>query len=387
MENETPGFSDHCAYCAEPVTAELDDTALIVPESVIPFSVGPGEVDRCFRQWAESEPLAKTDFKKNVQAGARASVYLPYWVGTTHLYSNYRGRRGQHHDVTHYHPKKGHQNKRMTEWSAVEDQVVHQPREFAEPAFVPEAALDGVEGHWVKEVQKAWDFAQAVPFDPGMLTGHRAPRYGIEPEAAVAGVRDSQSRQVRKDIKAHIGGDTQDISWTDTGDVTLQCRLVLVPAWVVDWSFDGKSGKVLINGQTGKAAGKSSTSTKKVAALIGGIAGVVVLCCGGAALVGSQVEDTDQVRGTEEVTAAAYELQGEEWPFAADEALLTCHEGQSLTATVDGQVYFLEPVKDDDLELAQSEGWKDAETIVVEPGLSSTALWDMRSDAQRTCWS
>lgn len=387
MESETPNLSDHCPYCADPITVELDDTGLIAPASVIPFTVGPDDVDRCFREWAGSEPLAKSDFKKGVEAGARQSVYLPYWIVKTHLYSNYRGKRGDYNDVTHYHPKHGHQRKRETLWSPAEGQVVHPPHEHHEPAFDPEAVIGGVAGNTVKTIQKEWDFTRAVPFDRDMLAGHRALRYGTEPETAVAHARESQKQQVHKDINAHMGGDNQDISWTDTGDVTLECRLVLVPVWIVDWSFAGKNGRVLINGQTGKGAGKSITSAKKTTALIAGIVGVVVLCCGGVAVIGSQAEDTDGVRGTKEVTKAAYGLQDKDWPFEADEAVLTCHTGRSLTATIDGQVYFLEPVKDDDLERAQDEGWENAETILIddEDLFSTTSLWDLRSEAKEAC--
>ncbi|MEU5155293.1 excalibur calcium-binding domain-containing protein [Glycomyces sp. NPDC021274] len=271
---------------------------------MIPFSINEADVDAHFRNWAASELLARGDFKREVQVGTKRSVYLPYWVGWTDLYSNYRGQRGRRVTQTLYNPKKGHYKVKQTDWTDVSGQVEHGREDFSLPAFVPAAALVGITEPWISEVRKGWDFNAALPFESGLLAGHQALRYSVEPESALLEARSARKKAIAKDIKQDIGGDVARQTGTDTGDVAVDCRLVLAPAWIVEWSFAGKTGSVIINGQNGKGAGKYVVSAGKSIALYGTLGAVVILCCG-IGIVASQSDDEDDPGVGETTTAVA----------------------------------------------------------------------------------
>ncbi|MDA1361708.1 excalibur calcium-binding domain-containing protein [Glycomyces luteolus] len=304
-ELRTLHLADRCTFCDAPFAVDPSETELIGPHGVVPFGISESDVDVAFRAWAKEQLLARGDFKREVQVSEKRSVYLPYWVGWTNLYSNYHGRRGHRVTRMRYSPRKGHYKVKETDWSEVSGQVEHGREAFSLPAFVPLEVIDGITEQRIGEVQKGWEFESALPFEAGLLTGHQALRYSVEPEAALARAHEARGKQVVKDIKRDIGGDVAHVSGSDTGDVAVKCRLVLVPAWIVEWGFAGKSGSVILNGQNGKGAGKYVQSAGRTVALVGSIGAVVALCCGIGFFASDPDDAEDPGRGGSETASAA----------------------------------------------------------------------------------
>ena len=78
-------------------------------------------------------------------------------------------------------------------------------------------------------------------------------------------------------IIEEIGGDEHRNLNVKTDYKTIDYKLMMLPMWISSYRFKDKVYNFLVNGQTGRVAGKAPTSWAKVLGLFGGIAGVAAI--------------------------------------------------------------------------------------------------------------
>ena len=102
-------------------------------------------------------------------------------------------------------------------------------------------------------------------YTPEYLAGFRAEGYQVELEDGYNEARDIMERQIRRDVRADIGGDEQQITKLDTDVGALSFKHVLLPVWLAAYKYRGKSYRFVVNGRTGKVQGERPYSTWKIA--------------------------------------------------------------------------------------------------------------------------
>ena len=124
-----------------------------------------------------------------------------------------------------------------------------------------------------------FDTAKLVPYRPEYLAGWTAEEYQVDLEQgwrlAQAAVVESQ----RDRCAGNVPGDTYRNLRVQNKIPGVRWKHVLLPVWSLQYSFQGKTYAVLVNGQTGKVAGKAPISWAKIAALVVGVivAALIVL--------------------------------------------------------------------------------------------------------------
>jgi len=130
-----------------------------------------------------------------------------------------------------------------------------------------------------------FDTAALVPYRPEYLAGWTAEEYQLDLEQswrlAQAAVVDSQQSRCAGDVP----GDTHRNLRVQNRIHGVRWKHVLLPVWSLQYSFQGKTYAVLVNGQTGQVAGKAPISWAKIVLLVAGVllAVLVVLAILGAA--------------------------------------------------------------------------------------------------------
>jgi hypothetical protein len=123
-----------------------------------------------------------------------------------------------------------------------------------------------------------WDLTALVAYKPDFLAGFRAEGYTVPLADGYIVARARMAAVIQMDVRHDIGGDEQRIDTIETTHSRETFKHILLPIWIAAYKFNGKSYRLLVNGQTGKVQGERPWSVWKillaclvVAAIIGAL--------------------------------------------------------------------------------------------------------------------
>lgn len=251
-----------CPFCATPVVGGTGTNRHIKPRGVLPFALDEKTARSAMTDWLGRLWFAPNGLKNYARKGrAMDGVYVPYWTFDAHTESRYSGHRGTVYYTSRSVVRNG---KRHTEqvpkirWRAASGRVAR----FFDDVLVlgsrslPKTFTDGL---------PPWDLTQLRPYTPEYLAGLRAEAYGVQLDEAFDQARSQIDRQIERDVRFDIGGDRQRIDRINTSVSDITFKHVLLPIWVAAYRFNGKSFRIVINGQTGRVQGERPWSAWKIA--------------------------------------------------------------------------------------------------------------------------
>jgi hypothetical protein len=101
-------------------------------------------------------------------------------------------------------------------------------------------------------------------YDPGFLSGWVVEQYQIDLVAAAQNSRDIMDRKTRALCSEEVPGDTQrnlEVASTFSGQTF---KHILVPIWIIAYTYGAKTFQVVVNGYTGSIAGRHPLSWIKI---------------------------------------------------------------------------------------------------------------------------
>jgi hypothetical protein len=263
-----------CAFCGAPhVAAGETSPGRHAPEFVLPFTVSRAEAEAAFRAWMRKEGWFRPgDLAIAGVLSHMRGVYIPFWSFTMRSESAWSARIGEHwyETITETYTamvngkpvvKTRTRQVQRTEWYPLSGKF-HQ---FHAHCLVP--ASRGLDRAAAERIQP-FPVAEASRYAPHFLSGWLCEEYSLAKEEA-AGIAEGEVRtRERRDIAAFLPGDCHDglSAATEVHDPSED--LVLLPVWILAYSYRGKSYRYLLNGATGKAHGDKPLSAARIAALI-----------------------------------------------------------------------------------------------------------------------
>jgi hypothetical protein len=107
-----------------------------------------------------------------------------------------------------------------------------------------------------------YELAKAPAYDARFLAGWSAEVYEMAMSDAALDARQTAVVRVRQDIQAG-NGTVLDLNYSTANLSITAYRLILLPVWVTDYTFEDKPYRVVINGQTGAVHGETPTQGLK----------------------------------------------------------------------------------------------------------------------------
>lgn len=260
-----------CPYCGSTQVMPVDDMEdAMAPGGVVPFEVSQQKASELFRSWIKGKFFAPNAAKKSCEAKNFNGVYLPFWTYDTQTVSPYTVKLGYRHQRTNskgetetYYEYKHFSG---TYRKFVDDEVVYASKRTDNP--------------YINAV-KTFDFGRLRPYSPEFIAGFMAERYtvGLDDGWQVA------KNQIKNTLRNEIGeyekkvekADTVSGVTFDTNFSKVTFKYVLAPIWISNYKFNDKVFNFVVNGQTGKIAGKSPVSVPKVIATIAAIIAAIVI--------------------------------------------------------------------------------------------------------------
>jgi LSD1 subclass zinc finger protein len=257
-----------CSFCSSPLVIDLNDSQQYVkPHYVLPFAVTSLDAKEAFKTWLKQLSFAPADLIKQVNSSASTpldGVYLPYWIYDVATLTKYNGSRGDYYYVTEtYIVKVNDQDEwrtrevRHTNWTSVFGTVSNLFANLVIPASksLSQKTIDSL---------GKWDFNMLMPYDEGYLSGFRAESFQISPQEGLVLAEAGMPAEIKKSIKADIGGDEQQITDSDMRVENANIKYVLLPVWISSYTYKNKPYQFTINACTGRVSGKRPWSPGKI---------------------------------------------------------------------------------------------------------------------------
>lgn len=244
-----------CPMCGSSQITENRQITGVPPDGLVPFRVDKELAEKLFHQWVTSLSFAPGQLKQSYQLGKLVGVYLPFWTFDLQAEAQYSGEGGDNYTDS--------DGDTRTSWTTVNGCVSAGYDDF------PVCAATGPVLQLIDKILPYSTQKGAVPYHGAYLSGFPAQRYFVKADTALGRaseqIKKYLTERAKEQIKSH-GHDDASVKRLDLSLFNVGYKHMLLPAWVSSFVFNGKQYLYLINGETGKIAGKRPYSILKILA-------------------------------------------------------------------------------------------------------------------------
>ena len=274
MVFEAERVGQNCEFCGSPALVAYDEIkAPIRPQSVLPFKVDQAKVREDLRRWWRSKWLAPGRLAKSALVDTVKSIYIPYWTFDAQVHCPWEAEAGHYYYVpVTARDAKGRtitRQERRVRWEPASGIVDH----FFDDE--PVAATHGIPLPLLRQIEPFPTTSELVPYDTAFLSGHVVEHYQVVLFDAAERSQQQMHQQLEAMCAAQVPGDTHRNLRIFPQYSSRTFKHILVPIWLLSYNFGAKAFQVVVNGSTGRIAGKYPISVWKVILLI--IAALIVI--------------------------------------------------------------------------------------------------------------
>jgi ribosomal protein S27E len=256
--------AQRCDFCASPsLVAYVGDKDAITPESVLPFKLSEPQTRDLLRRWYESRWFAPDRLKKAALTDTLHGIYVPYWTFDAHVTSDWQALSGYHYYETEtFEDQNGQIQRRQvqhTRWQPSAGRAEH----LFDDALVP--GTGGIDHGFLAQIEPFPTTTDELKaYDPAFVRGWTVERYQVDLRAAADTSRALMDATMERLCSSQVPGDTfRDLQLRSQYDERT-FKHVLVPIWVVTYTFGARSFKIIVNGHSGEIAGDHPRSWVKI---------------------------------------------------------------------------------------------------------------------------
>jgi len=264
----------NCDFCGSPALVdykELKDP--ISPQSLLPFKVSQTQVRENIRRWYASKWFAPNAFKAKALVDTVHGVYVPYWTFDAQVHCPWWADAGYYYYTTEtFRNNQGQTETRQVQhvrWEPASGVIDH----FFDDEPVP--GTQGVDAGLLRAVEP-FPTSELVPYDTAFLSGFVVEHYQIVLIDAAKRSQEQMHQKLMGLCAQQVPGDTQRNLRIDPTYSGQTFKHVLVPIWLLAYTYGAKRFQVVVNGYTGVISGQYPKSIWKIL-LVGLIILVILL--------------------------------------------------------------------------------------------------------------
>lgn len=252
-----------CDFCGS--SALLPEEAIkapIRPESLLEFRISEAEVRDKLRIWYGSRWFAPSALGSRALTDTVHGLYIPYWTFDAQVHAEWTAEAGHYYYETERHTdSQGRvqtRQVRKTRWVPASGELDH----FFDDELV--SASRGVAGDLLRKIEPFPTTSDLKPYDPAFLSGWVVEQYQIDLIAAAGHSREVMDRALSELCAREVPGDTHR-NLQVAADYTGQTfKHILVPIWLLAYTYGAQAYQVVVNGYTGAIAGRHPLSWIKI---------------------------------------------------------------------------------------------------------------------------
>lgn len=256
----------NCEFCGSPALVDYEDVqAPIRPKSLLPFTISQSDVRDRMKRWYASKWFAPNAFKHKALVDQLHGLYIPYWTFDAQVHCSWTAQAGHYYYTTEsYRDSQGRMRTRQvrhTRWVPAAGELDHT---FDDE---PVPGTTGIPHRLLRRVEP-FPTQQAVPYDTAFLSGFVVERYQVDLEQAAKAAASQMHDTLMGLCGAQVPGDTHRglvIHPTYAGQTF---KHLLLPVWLLTYTYGRKTFQVVANGHTGTIAGDYPKSFWKIALVV-----------------------------------------------------------------------------------------------------------------------
>ena len=234
-----------CPYCGSNVVMKGQFEGRIKPDKILPFKFSKKQAIEEYKKLVEKRWLLPAAFREQSRIDKIQGVYVPFWVFDA------KAQVDLEYEATKVHVAVvGDVENVTTEHFMVERSGV---LEFQKVPADCSSKIDDI----ITESIEPFDYSEAVPFQPAYMAGFLADRYDENVEEsrrrAEARIVKSADAPFRRTIQGSYS--TLNLASSNVRIRNARYDYALLPVWLINISWNGKTWLYAINGQTGKTVG------------------------------------------------------------------------------------------------------------------------------------
>ena len=256
----------NCDFCGSPALVDYQEIkAPIRPQSLLPFKITEGQVREQIRRWYASKWLAPGSLKRLALVDRVRGIYIPYWTFDARVVCPWQADAGHYYYTTEtYRDNQGRSQTRQVRhvrWEPASGEVRH----FFDDEPVP--GTKGVSHNLLAQVLP-FPTAELVPYETAFLSGFVVEQYQLVLLEASQQSEASMTRQLYEMCAAEVPGDTYRNLNIQPVFSARTFKHILVPVWLLSYTYGNRPWQVVVNGYTGRMAGEYPKSPWKIALLV-----------------------------------------------------------------------------------------------------------------------
>jgi hypothetical protein len=269
-----PGrVAQRCDFCgSSAIVPYTEIKAPIQPESLLPFKQSEDQVRDAMHAWYRTRWFAPNRLKSAALTDTVRGLYLPYWTFDAQAHADWSAQSGYYYYTTEtYRDSNGQTQTRQVQhvrWEPSSGEVDH----FFDDELV--SASVGVNEDLLRQIEP-FPTKELVAYSPSYLAGWVVEQYQIDLIAAAQRSRARMEAELKNMCAQRVPGDTYRDLQVQSEYSNQTFKHILVPVWLLTFSYGSKNYQAVINGYTGQIAGKHPLSPVKILLLIVAILVVV----------------------------------------------------------------------------------------------------------------
>lgn len=254
--------AQRCDFCGSPAIVPYEEIkSPIRPQGVLPFRVTDSQVREAMRRWYASHWFAPNALKNRALVDTLKGIYIPYWTFDARVRCPWQAEAGYYYYVTEqYRDSNGRTQTRQVQkirWEWAQGEIEH----VFDDEPVP--GTHGIHRDLLRKVEP-FPTSEVVPYDTGFVSGYVVEHYQVVLVDAVKQAREGMYRKLLDLAGDAVPGDTHRNLRIEPHYSGETFKHVLVPVWLLVYTYGSKSFQVLANGYTGRIEGEYPKSVWKI---------------------------------------------------------------------------------------------------------------------------
>ena len=255
-----------CPFCGNPTILPVRLTDTLKPDGVLPFQTTKEDAKRAFLKLCKGKPLLPKFFTQEQQLEKITGMYVPFWLYDCagDFSGSYKATRIRTWSDSQYHYTKT-------------DHFMLKRRSSAAFERIPMDASSKMDDTFMESIEP-FDYKKLTDFDTAYLSGYLADKYDVASEQGEPRIRERVNNALEELMQdSLIGYNTVVPTSRNLNIQQSKASYVLLPVWMLNTNYRGKTYTFAMNGQTGKMTGSLPVCPKRTALWFSGIFGAVTM--------------------------------------------------------------------------------------------------------------
>ena len=265
MGFDVKSVSMKCSFCGSEHLIEFEESdekkELLKLAEIILFQTDREKAQQLFTNWLKKGLFKPKDLLNAFRNKEFDGIYIPFYKIKADAESSWHGRDRVDSEAEDYGANVGGYIKNELKSELKEQHVRYEKRSGKHNKSYKDyvAATKGLPQFEVDMILP-FDDNNTKSYDNQLLMGYKFEKPAINVENALEMGKERIKRFERNECSKKVD-DLQDINTTIGG---IKNNLIMLPLWIIVYSYKNTPYRVMINGQTGKIYGKKPVSKIKV---------------------------------------------------------------------------------------------------------------------------